>query len=656
MNLKKKIGQILEDLGSVSQLDVDAALQRQQEICGAKTPLERLELTRLVAENRKRDFNSDIPLLGQLLITMGVLTEEQVLQALQVQEEMIEKYFSVECDSLVSVMEMAAMANSSLNLVEVLSLMMENASRVTRAEASTLMLLDEVTGDLVFSVPTGPIAEQLVDFRLMRGQGIAGWVAENEKPVIANDVTKDDRYFSVIDNTSSFQTKSILAVPLKAKGELIGVIELINKADGSEFNEEDALLMTIYSEQAAMAIENARLYGELQLHAEQSVRMQEELARVEKFRALAQLSAGFAHDFRNILNAIMGFAEISLLDAENPEAQEDIQEILSASERAAELVNQILIFTRQGDEQQIPASSHKLIKQATKLFRAKLPQHIEFRQDLEEDDPTLHVDTNQIQQLLLNLLKNAREAMGKAIEGSISLETAVVRVPDNGLENHPEIPAGEYYRITVRDNGIGMSADALEHIFEPYFTTKDKELGTGMGLATVQGIVKAHGGSIHIDSSPGKGTTCEVLLTISEQPATEVRSMDLDQLPRGSERVLIVDDEQTLVKLLEKMLRYLGYQVTPVTDSEEALEVFRKTPDRFDLVITDLAMPKIKGDKLARKMLETRKDIPIIIWSAFDEEIGGTRLLEIGVRERLKKPVIMAQLANTVRRVLDQKE
>jgi GAF domain-containing protein len=344
MDLKKKIGKILEDLGILSTQDLNAALQRQRELSGAKPPPERLELTRLVEDNRNHHFNSEIPLLGQLLITMGSLTEEQVMDALRVQEKMIEKYFSAECESLVSVMEMAGMANSSLNLVEVLSLMMENANRVIRAEASTLMLLDELTGDLVFSVPTGPVAEQLIDHRLKRGQGIAGWVVDNEKPVIANDVARDERFFS-IDKISSFKTQSILALPLKAKGELIGVLELINKAGGSGFTEEDALLMTIYAEQAAMAIENARLYGELQLQSDQSMRMQEELARVEKFRALAQLSAGFAHDFRNILNAVMGFAELSLLDIEKEETREDIQEIITAGERATELVNQILIYT-----------------------------------------------------------------------------------------------------------------------------------------------------------------------------------------------------------------------------------------------------------------------------------------------------------------------
>lgn len=654
MNLKKKIGTILEDLGIVSHLDLNAALQRQRELSVIKPPMERLELTRLVAENRKRTFKSEIPLLGQLLITMGALTEEQIQHALEVQKEMIEKYFSVECESLVSVMEMAGMVNSSLNLVEVLSLMMENANRVTRAEASTLMLLDELTGDLVFSVPTGPIADKLVDVRLKRGQGIAGWVAENEKPVIVNDVARDDRFFSQIDEISDFKTKSILAVPLKAKGELIGVLELINKADGSEFNAEDALLMTIYSEQAAMAIENARLYGELQLQAEQSVRMQEELARAEKFRALAQLSAGFAHDFRNILNAIIGFAEISLLDAEKDETREDIQEILTASQRATDLVNQIQIFTNQSDERQIPVSSHKLVNQTTKLFRASLPDTIEFRQNLDKD-LTLSVDPGQIQRLILNLLENARDAIEPNAEGVVGVETALISVPGEGLENHPGITAGDYFRITVRDDGRGMNADALEHVFEPYYTTKERAVGTGMGLATVQGIVKAHGGSIHITSSPGKGTACEVLLAISAQPASKARPLTFDQLPRGSERILIVDDEQTLVKLLEKMLRYLGYQVTPLTDSENALAVFCEAPDRFDLVITDLAMPKIKGDKLAKKMLETRNDIPIIVWSAFDEEIGDTRLSEIGVRERLKKPVAMAQLAHTVRKVLDQK-
>jgi signal transduction histidine kinase len=653
MNLKKKIGEILEDLGIVSQPDLKAAL-KQRVLTGGKMPPERLDLTRLVAENRKRLFKSDIPLLGQLLITMGAINEEQVLRALQVQKEMIEKYFSAECEALVSVMEMAGTVNSSLNLVEVLSLLMENANMVTQAEASTLMLLDEITGDLVFSVPTGPVADKLIDVRLKRGQGIAGWVVENEKPVIVHDVSHDDRFSLDIDKLSDFKTQSVLAVPLKAKGELVGVLELINKADGSEFNEEDALLLTIYSEQAGMAIENARLYGELQLQIEHSLRMQEELARSEKFRALAQLSAGFAHDFRNILNAIMGFAEILMLDVEKEQTREDIEEILKASDRAADLVNQILIFTTQSGEKQVPVSSSNLVNQATKLFQANLPGTIEFREKLIDVDLTLTVDPGQIHQLIMNLLENARDAIGPDAKGTVEVETGLISISREGLENHPGLKAGDYFRLTVRDDGCGMDASVLDQVFEPYFTTKEKKLGTGMGLATVQGSVKAHGGSIHIESSPGKGTACEVLLPRSEQPVIEGQDRTFDQLSTGTERILIVDDEEPLVRLLGKMLRYLGYQVTPMTDSEDALATFRDNPDEFDIVITDLAMPKIKGDKLARKMLESRKDIPIILWTAFEEEVDETHFSKIGIRARLKKPVAMADLAGTIREVLDQ--
>jgi signal transduction histidine kinase len=654
MALRRKIGEILEDLDIVSQPDLTEALQRQQEMVGAKALPDPLERIRRVTENRMQREKNGIPFLGQLLITMGIATERQVLQALQVQRNMLEKYCNVECEALVSVMDLASTVNSSLNLAEVLSMMMENANLVTQAEASTLMLVEDMTGDLVFSVPTGPMAEKLVDVRIKRGQGIAGWVAENEKPLIVNEAKKDDRFFSGIDKMSGFETDSVLAVPLKAKNRLIGVLEVLNKKDGSGFTEEDALLLTIFSEQAAMAIENARLYGELEIQIQETLRMQEELARSEKFRALAQLSTGIAHDFKNILNAIMGFAEISLLEIDDDQVRQDIVEILTASNRAKDLLSQILVFTSKSAQNRIPVSSRKFIRQACKLFQARLPSTIEMRQNLLQDDVTMMADLGQIHQALVNLLQNAQEAIGIDNAGTVEIETALVPVPRGGVKNHPAIKAGDYFKIIIRDDGCGMDEAVLAQAFEPYFTTKEKGMGTGMGLATVLGTVKGHGGSIHLTSAPSEGTTCEILLPIFEQPEADTHLRTFENLPTGSERVLIIDDEKALVKALEKMLVHLGYQVTPMSDSEEALELFRENPDQFDIVITDIFMPRIRGDRLAQEMTEIRKDIPVIIWTALEEEYDERHFSEVGVRERLKKPLYMAELAQTVRKVLDE--
>ncbi len=653
MALRKKIGEILEDLDIISQVDLSEALKRQREMLTGKGRPDQLERTRLVTENRTRTEKSGIPLLGQLLINMGAVTEEQVLQALQVQKSMIEKYCNVECEALVYVMDLAATVNSSLNLAEVLAMMMENANLVTHAEASTLMLVEETTGDLVFSVPTGPMADKLVDVRIKHGQGIAGWVAEHEKPVIVNDVKNDERFYSGIDEASGFVTDSILAVPLKAKNKLIGVLEVLNKLEGSGFTEEDALLLTIFSEQAAMAIENARLFGELEILNQQTARMQEDLYRAEKYRALAQLSSGIAHDFRNILNAIMGFAEIALMEIDNEQVRQDINEILTASNSAKHLVNQILMFTSKGAQDRIPIGSLTLLRHAIKHFKEDLSSGIQFREHLLTEDVTIMADPGLIHQALISVLQNAQEAIGTDNEGAIEMETTLVSVTEGGLEHHPELEKGEFFKITIRDDGCGMDEAVLAQAFEPYFTTKGKGVGAGMGLAAVMGTVNGHGGSIHLTSTPGEGTVCEILFPVHDRQAADTPHRSGEPVAKGSERVLIVDDEKLLIKALEKMLRHLGYQVTSMTDGEEALAAFCRNPDQFDIVITDMTMPKIRGDQLAQKMMEARKDIPVIMWTAYQEDYDEAYFHEIGVRERLKKPLAMSELAQTLRKVLD---
>jgi len=289
MLMKKYLGQIMEDIGFITRPQLEDALRKQKEIMDEKIMRERLQRVALVTAARQMKDQEVAPLLGQILIEMDLVSPEQLERGLKEQEKSIEAYLSLENRKLGVTIEIGSIVNSTLNLAEVLYLIMIHANRVTNSAASTLMLLDDETGDLICSVPTGPREDKLVDIRIPKGEGIAGWVAENEQPLLVADVREDARFYSKIDEMVGFETRSILCVPLKAKTKLIGVLEAINKQDGSSFTGEDELLLSMFGYQAAVAIENARLYSELQTELTSSRRNVDALRESEtKYRHLVE--------------------------------------------------------------------------------------------------------------------------------------------------------------------------------------------------------------------------------------------------------------------------------------------------------------------------------------------------------------------------------
>lgn len=554
---------------------------------------------------------------------------------------------------LVLVMENELLSlHASLEMQTVLRSILESAVKIARSEASTLFLIDKASGDLLFAVPTGPAAEKLANTRIKKGVGIAGWVAQNDKPVIVRDVNEDSRFHPKIDMFSGFTTRSILSVPLRSKGQVIGVLEALNKEEGLTFTNDDLLLFSNFANHAALALENARLHESLDTQSKENCRLQVQLAEVEKKQALERLSAGIAHDLKNIINAISGFAEIALLDVRDKPVREDIGEILKASNSAMDLVDQILTFTGQSNQEKIPLKSQKMLKQAIKLFRIFLPDTIAIRGNFSFQDGLILADPKQMHQAITNLLKNARDAIGNE-PGVVNIESNLVELSQNQVLVHPGLKPGWYIKFTISDNGCGMDPETLKKIFDPYFTTKTGGVGTGMGLPTARSIVKDHGGAITVSSVPGEGTQVDILLPkivakIESEPLT------FEQLPKGSERILVVDDERTVAFTLSKMLNSLGYECMSVNSSEEALEIFRNNPDSIDLLLTDWTMPGMTGDRLAEKVTQIRSDAKVVIYSAFSGEIDHVKFRANGIRDTLEKPISMENLANTVRIVLDE--
>lgn len=552
---------------------------------------------------------------------------------------------------LISLVESGNTIHSSLDSQKVFSLIMENTNKVAGSEASTLFLLDENSDELVFCMPTGPMADKLANKRIKKGQGIAGWVVENGEPAIVPDVEQDPRFFTGVDDDTGFQTKSILCVPLMLNHQPIGVIEAINKQDGSKFTEKDALLLSAFAEQTVMAIENARLHGALERQLKETLRLKDILTESQKNKALEKLSVGIAHDFKNILNAITGFAEIVHMDTEDEKTREDIGEILKAASSAIDLVEQILAFTRQSPYKKHTVKSRKCFKQAVKLFRIFLPQNIQIQENLSFDDASLFANSTQLHHAITQIFKNAREAIGEK-NGVIKVDSVVTQVDKVEAALHPGLKPGNHIKFTVSDNGRGMEAEILKQVFDPYFTTKTRSVGTGMGLSSVQGIVIDHNGAIRLSSTPGKGTRVELLLPLQDvEPVSRVIS--LDTLPGGTEHILVVDDEKIMANTLRKMLQSLGYRVTTANSSENALEIFQSNPEDIHLVLTDWAMPGMTGDRLAEKMLEIKTGTKVILFSAFDDGITKGNFEPRCIRRVLRKPISMEVLAFTIRQVIE---
>ncbi|NQT54889.1 MAG: response regulator, partial [Desulfobacteraceae bacterium] len=288
-----------------------------------------------------------------------------------------------------------------------------------------------------------------------------------------------------------------------------------------------------------------------------------------------------------------------------------------------------------------------------KLLRSTLPSDIEIKEDIAKDVGIISADPTQMHQVVMNLCINAGHAMQKE-GGVLAVGLANVELDDIAAAQYLDIDAGTYLRLTVSDTGYGMTSDVKDRIFEPYFTTKEKGVGTGMGLSVVNGIVNSHGGTITIESEPGKGSTFHVYIPLIQEGVIKPE-IDIDApISIGNERILFIDDELALVDIGKEMLKHFGYEVTSRTSSIEALELFRTKPDRFDLVITDMTMPNMTGDKLAKELIKIRPDIPIIICTGFSERISEEKAKGMGIKAFAMKPLVMQDLAKTVRKVLDE--
>jgi PAS domain S-box-containing protein len=390
---------------------------------------------------------------------------------------------------------------------------------------------------------------------------------------------------------------------------------------------------------------------------EETLRMHAELQQKQKTEAIGSLAGGIAHDLNNILFPVCGLSELLLEDfPANSTAYEMMQQIHRSVLRGSNLVKQILAFSRRSNPEKMPIRIQPVLKEVLNLVRSTQSRNIEMTSRISPDCGMVAADPTQMHQVMINLITNACHAV-EEIGGTIHVElkkTDISSVAEKAALPFNTLPVGRYACICVTDTGIGIDKTVIDKVFTPYFTTKPQGKGTGLGLSVVLGIVKEHGGDIRVTSEIGKGTTFSVYLPLLEDLGESPPDIVVRQYPTGSERILVVDDEGPILHMEQLMLEKLGYRTTAFTSSLEALAAFKADPNGFDLVISDRGMPNMTGEQLAKELMAIRPGMPIILCTGFGNETDELHAMGMGIKGFLIKPVAKADLAATVRNVLDK--
>jgi PAS domain S-box-containing protein len=384
---------------------------------------------------------------------------------------------------------------------------------------------------------------------------------------------------------------------------------------------------------------------------EEKKKLEIQLQQAQKMEAIGALAGGIAHDFNNILSAIIGYTELAMLNEGASNSENELNQALIAANRAKDLVKQILAFSRQTDEERMPVRVGLVAKEAVKFLRATIPTTIDIKTRIDDTTGAVLANSVELHQIIMNLCTNAQHAIGGQA-GLLEVEVQNTEIDLAQKNDLIDLELGSYVRISVKDTGYGMTPDVIKRIFDPYFTTKEKGVGTGLGLAVVHGIVKKYGGAIKVESELGKGATFHIYLPKADITAP-IKAEHPKLIRGGSERILIVDDEKMLVAVVQQVLQHLGYDAVSRTSPLEALELFKAKPDHFDLVITDQTMPGMTGDALAKELLSIRPTLPVIICTGYSHTIDQERAMKIGIKAFVMKPILINEIAAAVRKALD---
>ncbi|MCG8688902.1 MAG: response regulator [Desulfobacterales bacterium] len=383
----------------------------------------------------------------------------------------------------------------------------------------------------------------------------------------------------------------------------------------------------------------------------QDLELEKQLRHSRKMEAIGTLAGGIAHDFNNILSGIFGYAQLTEMNLDNPEAaRKNLRQVVNGASRAGELVQQILTFSRQAEHERKSLKLYLIVKETVKFLRSSIPSSIEIKEKVNSRSNIL-ADATQIHQVIMNLCTNAYHAIGNNQQGTLTVSLEEVEVTELALKNDCRL--GPYLRLGIEDTGNGIDNEILDRIFDPYFTTKEMAHGTGLGLAVVEGIVKSHEGFITVKSAVDQGTLFNVYFP-KVAPSQKVDSLNAStaDMSGGTGRIMLVEDEASILEATQGILEKVGYQVTGFLDGESAFREFEKDPSQFDLIITDMTMPKMSGRELSRKVLSIKAEMPIILCTGFHETFTREKALKEGISEYVQKPLTGKKLVDIVSQAL----
>jgi signal transduction histidine kinase/ActR/RegA family two-component response regulator len=518
-------------------------------------------------------------------------------------------------------------------------------------EASALYLVDQDTSDL-HPVVCNPlkardfIAAEVED---LIEKGFFAWAIRERRGITIASRNRAKRF-----------VMHVIATQSRIRGMFIGQLD----GTRQQIPDTSLTLLSIILLNTANALESLEFYRllrhqkailerKVEERTQALAESERQMQQVLKLQSIGTLAGGIAHDFNNILFPIIGYTELAMDDIpEESPARKSLEEVLKAASRAKELIQQILTFSRQNGHERKPIRVPLIVREALRLLRASIPKTIDIVSDLEESCSPILGNPTQMHQVVMNLCTNAYQAM-RETGGQIHVRLGQVNIGYEEMAQRIGIKMGPHLHLVVQDDGVGMDATVLERIFEPYYTTKEPGKGTGLGLSVIHGIVKNHGGFITVESLPGRGSSFHVYLPtideIEQDIEVEIRAAETG----GGERILLVDDEEQIVAMEKQLLEKLGYQVTACASSSEAWTVFSAHPDQFDLMITDMTMPHMAGDRLSEKILDIRPTLPVILCTGHSDMIDEDKAAALGIRKFVMKPVEKNELARAIRSALE---
>lgn len=485
------------------------------------------------------------------------------------------------------------------------------------------------------------------------GSCLCGLAVSTKTPIYSYDINQDQR--CSWEACKTHKVKSFAAIPLIHEDEAIGCLGIASKSP-VDFETRKRFLEAA-AEDVTIILRKALLYEKVELSAkeletqlQERKRLEDMIVHQQKLEAVGTLAGGIAHDFNNILSAILGYASLAKSQiSHNLQVAADIKQITTSANRGKELIRQILSFSRKDQQNQSVIELYPVIAESIKLATATLPSTVSIGHSLEKKCGNIQGNSTQIHQIIINLCTNAAHAMEES-GGSLFIELTKTALNKSLNLGHMALSPGSYARILLKDTGTGIPNEIIDRIFDPYFSTKSLDKGSGLGLSIVRNIVNSHKGGITIETAEDVGTTFTVYLPLTDR---EVETIPIAEVTivKGNQRILVIDDEPALASLNRRILESLGYSVTEMHDSRDALEHFRDQPDKFDLVLTDQTMPGLTGDQLTAELTAIRPDIPVIICSGYHSDLDREKALQTKALAYLKKPFSIAQLSSTLQKI-----